>query len=83
MFTVQDISNRYQVKPHTVLHWLRTGQLRGINVGLAPGKLKPRWRISQAALDAFEASRTPTADPGPRRRTKAGGDVVEFYPATT
>jgi hypothetical protein len=79
MFTVEDLSKRYTVKPHTILAWLHSGELKGINVGRAIDKLKPRWRISQAAVDAFEAARTPTVEQTTRRRVKPAGDVVQFY----
>jgi len=79
-YSVKDIQARYVVSQHTVLHWLTTGQMKGINVGRDPGKKKPRWRITQEALDAFEALRTPTPSaPRTRRRNKQASDVVEFY----
>jgi hypothetical protein len=76
---VQDIQDRYGVTVHTVLGWIHSGELRAINVGRRPGTRKPRWRITQAALDAFEALRTPNA-PAPRvRRQKQPAGVIEFY----
>ena len=79
MYTVQDIQNRYSVTVHTVLQWIRAGELKAVNVGRRPGAKKPRWRITQAALDAFEQLRTPSP-PMPRtRRPKRSGEVAEFY----
>lgn len=79
MFTVQEIKRHYGVTVHTVLGWIRSGELAAVNVGRNPDARKPRWRITQAALDAFEAARTPTA-PAPRvRRRKQTAGVVEFY----
>jgi excisionase family DNA binding protein len=79
MFTVQDICDRYGVTEHTVLCWLRTGELRGVNVGRTPGARKPRWRITAQALTDFEAARTATP-PAPRqRRRRQRDDVIEFY----
>lgn len=82
-FTVKDIENRYSVSEHTVLHWITTGQLVAVNVGKDPGKLKPRYRITQQSVDAFELSRStsPPPTPSPRKRRKAStatNDVV-FY----
>ena len=54
-YTVREICNRYAVHEQTVLAWIHSGELKAVNVGVAPGKKKPRWRISQSALDAFEA----------------------------
>jgi excisionase family DNA binding protein len=79
MYTVQDLQRRYGVTVHTVLGWIRSGELRAVNVGRKPGARKPRWRITQQALDQFEEVRTP-APPVPRkRRRKRPVDVIEFY----
>ena len=79
MFTVQDLCERYGVTVHTVLGWIRSGELKAVNVGRRLGAKKPRWRITQAALDAFEAIRT-TTPPLPRvRRRKRDAAVIEFY----
>jgi excisionase family DNA binding protein len=77
--SVRDLCDRYGVTEHTVLVWIRSGELRAVNVGRHPGAKKPRWRITQKALDAFELLRTPTP-PQPRaRRKKRPADVIEFY----
>jgi hypothetical protein len=82
MFTVRDLITRYGVHEDTVLHWIRTGQLKAINVGQSPGAKKPRWRVPQAAVEAFEAARTRVpAEPmrSANRKANRVGDVVEFY----
>ncbi len=77
--SVRAVCERYGVSEHTVLGWIRSGELRAINVGRRLGAKKPRWRITAEALDAFEVLRTPTA-PSPRaRRRKRSADVIEFY----
>jgi excisionase family DNA binding protein len=76
---VKHVAERYSVTEHTVLGWIRSGELKAVNVGRRPGGKKPRWRITPEALEAFEALRTPVG-PAPRtsrRRTDAG--VIEFY----
>jgi excisionase family DNA binding protein len=78
--TIRDVCERFVVTEHTVLAWIRSGELRAVNVGRAPEAKKPRWRITQAALDAFEQLRTPTAVlTRGRRKKQAAGEVVEFY----
>jgi hypothetical protein len=79
MYTVHDIQRRYSVTVHTVLGWIRSGDLRAINVGRRPGAKKPRWRITEAALEAFELARTPSPPPPRARRRKRAVDVIEFY----
>jgi excisionase family DNA binding protein len=79
--TVHAICERYGVGEHTVLAWIRSGELRAVNVGRKPGTRKPRWRVTQGALDAFEALRTVTS-PAPRppqRKRQRPSDVISFY----
>lgn len=77
-YTVRDLENRYGVREHTVLAWIKSGELKAINVGTAPGKLKPRWRVTEAALQAFEALRQATPPPQRTRRRRQSSDLVEF-----
>jgi excisionase family DNA binding protein len=79
MYTVQDLERRFGVTVHTVLGWIRSGELRAVNVGRRPGARKPRWRITQAAVEAFELARTATPPPPRARRRKRASDVIEFY----
>lgn len=77
--SVRDLVARYGVSEHTVLSWISSGELRAFSVGRKLGAKKPRWRVTQEALEAFEALRTPTP-PAPRtRRKKRPADVIEFY----
>jgi excisionase family DNA binding protein len=77
--SVRDVCERYSVSEHTVLGWIRSGELRAINVGRRPGAKKPRWRITQAALAAFERLRTPGPPPPRKRRHQRSAKVIEFY----
>jgi len=77
--SVRNLCERYGVSEHTVLGWIRSGELKAVNVGRRLGAKKPRWRITEVALEAFEQLRTPTA-PAPRgRRKKRPAGVIEFY----
>lgn len=75
-YSVRDLTERYSVTEHTVLAWINRGELKAVNVGVAPGKKKPRWRVTVEALQAFEAGRstTPPAPKAPRRKRKSGGE---------
>jgi hypothetical protein len=67
-YSVRDLCKHYEVGGHTVLAWIHRGDLKAVNVSRNPGG-RPKWRITQAALDAFEALRTHTPPPPrPRRR---------------
>ena len=49
-FTVAELSATLRVKPHTVLAWIRAGELRAVDVSRHPGTGKPRWRIPAEAV---------------------------------
>ena len=54
-------------KVDSVYAHIASGDLAAVNVGTGPSR--PLWRISQAALDAFLASRA--AVPAPKQATRA------------
>ena len=77
--SVKEICDRYSVAEHTVLNWIKGGELRAINVGRTAGTKKPRWRITAEALATFELLRTTTPPPQRARRRKQPKDVIPFY----
>ena len=80
-YSVADLCERYGVCEHTVLGWIRSGELRAVNVGRTPGGRKPRWRVTVVALAAFELARESGSNPTPqpKRRRKAEPEVIRFY----
>ena len=52
---------------HTVLGWIRAGELAAINTSNAT---RPRWRILPEAIQQFERRRAakPPTPPAPRRK---------------
>lgn len=78
-YSVRDLTERYAVNEHTVLAWIRSGELRALSVGRKPDAKKPRWRITESALAAFELARTPTPTPPRTRRKKQSDTVTKFY----
>jgi hypothetical protein len=79
VLTIRDLTERYGVGEHTVLSWIKTGELRAINCGRRQGSKKPRWRITAEALAAFELVRTHNPPPPRTRRRKQQADVIQFY----
>jgi hypothetical protein len=81
MYTVVEVMRRYGVGQNTVLLWISNGSLKAINIGRSSGAKRPRWRITQTAIEAFEASRTAATPSAPRTRSrrKRTGEVVQFY----
>lgn len=78
-YSVRDLSERYDVTMRTVVAWIRSGNLRAVNVARKSGTTKPRWRVTQEALIAFEEARTPTPAPFRTSRRRRPTDVIEFY----
>lgn len=78
-YSIKDICERYGVGERTVILWLKSGELKGINVGRTLGKKKPRWRITEQALADFERMRA-TTPPLPKiRRRRQPAEVIQFY----
>jgi excisionase family DNA binding protein len=78
--TISEVAERYSVDPHSVLDWVRSGELRAVNVGRSPGRKKPRWRIPLAAVEQFELIRSfsPTP-PRTRRRKRQPSEIIQYY----
>lgn len=76
--SIKNIQERYGVGEHTVLGWIHSGELKAVNVARKPGG-RPKFRITEAALTAFEELRASQA-PAPRakRRRNTNNDVMEF-----
>lgn len=77
-YGVKDLCERYGVGEHTVLGWIRRGELRAIDVSRKAGG-RPKWRITAEALAAFEIARTPTPPAPTKRRKRRSSGVIEFY----
>jgi excisionase family DNA binding protein len=77
-YGVKDLCKRFAVGEHTVLGWIRQGELKAVNVARGTDR-RPHWRISQEALSAFEERRAakPPVPRAPRR--KRPEQVTEFY----
>ena len=80
--SVRDISERYAVKEHTVLAWIRSGELRALNLARTANG-RPRYSIDVVDLERFERARTVIPDGGlsttQKLRRRAAGSVKEFF----
>lgn len=78
--TPPQVAKLLLVKPGKVVGWIDSGELEAFNVANA-GSKRPRWRITQEALDDFlrrRASRPASPKPA-RRRQRRTPDVIEFF----
>lgn len=66
---VRDVGKRHDVRDDHVLHWIHTGQLRAVNIAKDPNGQRPRWRILEEDLAAFEATRSTSDTVAPRPST--------------
>jgi len=79
-FSVKDVAEHFAVGEHSVLGWIKNGELRAVNVGRTPGAKKPRWRVTSEQLAAFEMVRSNAPPPAkPTRRKRQDTSVIEFY----
>jgi excisionase family DNA binding protein len=78
--SVSEVCQRYGVGENTVLGWIARGELRALNVGRSRAAKKPRWRITEDALAAFELARTSTPPPATRRKKRTAPlEVIDRY----
>ena len=78
-FTPPELAKCLRVRLDKVHAWIRSGELRAINVAENVNG-RPRWRISEEALVEFERRRA--AQPPPKRsqrRKRRFNDVIEFF----
>ncbi len=79
MLTVKEVAKKLQVADRAVLGWIRRGEISAVDVSRFRGE-KPRWRISEEALQAFLRDRQ--IHPAVRRQRKRRNErtnVVEFF----
>jgi excisionase family DNA binding protein len=74
--TPPQLARRLGVKPDKILTWIRTGELRAVNLATRRDG-RPRWLIDEADIAVFEASRQ--AQPGRARQRRARPSSVKNY----
>ncbi len=78
-FTPPRLAKRWLVKPDKVLRFIRSGELRAINVA-SFGSLRPRYVITAEAVAEFERRRSSQPPPAsPRKRRPESPKLIEFF----
>jgi hypothetical protein len=72
------VARRYGVNPSKIIQWIMTGELRAINIAATVGG-RPRWRISELDLIAFEQKRQAGSPPSKSRRRRQQQDVHNYF----
>lgn len=57
----KEIAERFDVKVHTVMAWIKSGELKAINT-VKNRASKPRWKIRPEDLERFEMARMSGAE---------------------
>jgi excisionase family DNA binding protein len=78
-YSVRQICERFNVTQQTVLRWIQDGQLAALNVARRLGGKRPTWRVSEQAIEAFEALRTATPPPPRSTRRRRQTEGIRFY----
>lgn len=74
----QAIAEMLDVKVDVVYGWIAAGELRAANAAQRRAG-KPRWRISQEALDQFLRSRQSVKPAPPARRRRRPQGVPQYF----
>ncbi|WP_410000387.1 helix-turn-helix domain-containing protein [Planctomyces sp. SH-PL14] len=71
-FSPTELAARWNCTPETILAMIRRGTLRAFTLS-PPGCKRPRWRVSRAAVEDYEAGPVqvkPPEQPRPSRRSR-------------
>lgn len=76
--TPPEVARRYGISPEKVHAWIRSGELRAIDVA-NQGSRRPRYRIDLADLEAFEERRVVVTSAPSCRRRKRDPSTTEYF----
>jgi hypothetical protein len=76
--TPPQVARQLQVRAETVIGFIRSGQLRAINIAKL-GSRRPRYRISVKDLEDFEARRTVDVSIRSSSRVEWAPNAKRFY----
>jgi hypothetical protein len=77
--TPPEVGRRYGIKAERVISMIRAGLIRAIDVA-SPGSRRPRFRIHEADLIAFEVSReVKPASKKVAQKRRSPMNVIEFF----
>ena len=78
VLTPPEVARLLRVDPHTVIAWIRGGELRAVNVARRESR-RPRFRVFAKDLEEFARKREYVAEVQRRRQGgKANEHVIEF-----
>jgi hypothetical protein len=78
MLTPPQLARRYGVKAERVIGWIRSGELRAIDLA-SKGSTRPRFRIDPKDIELFELRRSVQPAVKTMRRKRTPTDVTAFF----
>lgn len=75
--TPKELAQRWGIDRHTVLAWIRKGELRAIDASLTQGG-RPRFLIDEKDIADFELRRAVVPSPPPMRRRRDDDDIPNY-----
>jgi excisionase family DNA binding protein len=78
--TVLEAAQELGVNEGTVLAWIRSGELRAVNVSCRQNGRRPTWRISRERLQEFLRRREVGPPVVKTRRPRYDGSYTRFFP---
>jgi len=77
-YTPPQLAERWGVSPEKVIKWIRSGELRAINLATKADK-RPRYRISAEDVALFEARRSCGPAPVKPHRRRLISGVTPYF----
>ena len=78
-YSPPQLARAWGIDSHKILTWIASGELVAANLAAKPGG-RPRYRISQEAIEAFEIRRSvQPATKITRRKRRHDDNIIEFY----
>ena len=74
------LARRWTVNVTKVLGFIASGELRAVDLSTCPGVGRPRWKIDEADIEAFETRRlAKPPEPKPRRRRRKVAASEDYF----
>ena len=67
-FTPPEVAAHLRVKASKIIQWIRSGELSAFDVSNRPGIGRPRYRITEEAVELFQARRSPSPTATSRKK---------------
>lgn len=76
--TPPQLAEQWGVSPDKIIGWIRSGELRAIDISTKRGSPRPRYLVDRRDIEAFELARA-VIPPAPRQRRRRRDPAVKEY----